>query len=199
MLSRKRKRFDRLSIAIGKLFSKTGITPNGFTLLTIFSAFVTFYFIVTGNFLVASLFILITSFLDFVDGSVARFMKKSTKFGAYLDTIVDRYVEFIIIFSFIFIELPYLLLPSVVWIFLYLFGSLMTTYSKAAAKEKDIVKNELNKGIIERSERFLILFIGVFLAFFEKTFLLYVIIILALLTHITALQRIFMVLRRSNA
>ena len=198
MLTKKRRKFDKISVKIGKIFSKTGLTPNNFTLLTVLSAAVTLYFITSERFLLAALFILITGFLDFVDGSVARFTKKSTKSGAYLDTIVDRYVEFIIIFSFIFIELPYLLLPAMVWIFLYLFGSMMTTYSKAAAMEKSIIKKELSSGIIERGERFLILFVGVFLAFFDKSFLLYVIIILALLTNITALQRIFLVLRRSH-
>jgi archaetidylinositol phosphate synthase len=195
MLAEKRSKFDKLSMTIGKIFSKTGISPNGFTLLTIVSAVITFYFLVIEDFLTAALFILITGFLDFIDGSVARFLGKSTRFGAYLDTIVDRYVEAVIIFAFLFIALPSFYLPATVWVFLYLFGSLMTTYSKAAAKEKGLIQNELNTGIIERGERFIILFIGVLLAAYEKTFLLYVIIILAAFTNITALQRIFTVLR----
>jgi len=196
MLNKERRKFNKISMGVGRLFSKTGLTPNNFTFLTIVSAIVTFYVIVMGDFLIAALFILITGFLDFIDGSVARFLKKSTKFGAYLDTIVDRYVEFIIIFAFLFVALPSLYLPAIVWIFLYLFGSLMTTYSKAAAREKNIIKKEMSIGVIERGERFIILFIGIFLAFFEKTFLLYVIIILAILTNLTALQRIVTVLKK---
>ena len=140
MLAGKRGKFNKISMGIGRVFSKTGISPNGFTLLTIFSAIATFYFLVIEDFLVAAIFILVTGFLDFIDGSVARFLRKSTKFGAYLDTIADRYVEFIIILAFIFIALPNFYLPAAAWIFLYLFGSLMTTYSKAAAKEKGIIK-----------------------------------------------------------
>lgn len=198
MLSRKRRKFSKISIRTGRFFSKTGLTPNQFTMLTVLSALITFYFLVTENFLVAGFFILATGFLDAVDGSVARFTRRSTRFGAYLDTIVDRYVEFIIILSFLFIEFPDLIFPAAVWIFLYLFGSLMTTYSKAAAREKNIIRKELNTGIIERGERFLILSIGVFLAYFSEVFLLYVIIILAFLTNITALQRITAVLKKSK-
>ena len=198
MLAGKRNRFNRISNSIGKIFSKTGLTPNQFTLLTIISAVAAFYFIIMEDFAAAAILILVTGFLDFIDGSVARFLRKSTRRGAYLDTIVDRYVEFIIISAFLFVALPGLILPASAWVFLYLFGSLMTTYSKAAAKEKDIIKRELSKGLIERGERFIILFIGVLLAFYEKTFLLYVIIILAIVTNITALQRIITVLRKSR-
>jgi archaetidylinositol phosphate synthase len=198
MLSRKRRRFDKISMRTGRIFSKTGLTPNQFTLLTILSAIISFYLLITENFLIAGLFILITGFLDAVDGAVARFTKKSSRFGAYLDTIVDRYVEFIIILSFLFIELPYLIFPAAIWIFLYLFGSMMTTYSKASAREKNIIKKELRTGMIERGERFLILAVGVLLAFFSGIFLLYVIIILAFLTNITALQRIITALRKAR-
>ena len=56
-------------------------------------------------------------------------------------------------------------------------------------KTSNVVYKTLVIGII-------ILFIGIFLAFFEKTFLLYVIIILAILTNLTALQRIVTVLKK---
>jgi archaetidylinositol phosphate synthase len=193
MLAGKRGRFARISNSIGRAFSKTGISPNGFTLLTLLSAFAVFYFLVIEDFLVAAALILITGFLDAVDGSVARYMKKTTKKGAYLDTIADRYVELIIIFALLFVSFPIFYLPAAAWIFLYLFGSLMTTYSKAAAAEKRLTKNV--GGLVERGERFIMLFIGVVLAVYDKTLLLYVIIIMAALTNMTALQRIINALR----
>jgi len=193
MLAGKRSRFARISKNIGRAFSKTGISPNGFTLLTLIASVAVFYFLVKEDFLVAAALILLTGFLDAVDGSVARFMKKATKKGAYLDTIADRYVELIIIFALLFVSLPEFYLPAAAWIVLYLFGSLMTTYSKAAAVEKKLTKKV--GGFIERGERFIMLFIGVLLAVYDKTLLLYVIIILAALTNITALQRIINALR----
>ena len=188
MLAGKRSRFARMSNVIGRVFSKTGISPNGFTLLTLLSAFAVFYFLVIEDFLVAAVLILVTGFLDAVDGSVARYKKKATKKGAYLDTIADRYVELIIIFALLFIHLPVFYLPAAAWIVLYLFGSLMTTYSKAAAAEKRLIRNV--GGFVERGERFIMLFIGVIMAVYDKTLLLYVIIIMAALTNMTAVQRI---------
>jgi len=128
-----------------------------------------------------------------VDGAVARVTGKASRFGAYLDTIVDRYVEAIIVFGLLFIGLPEFFIPIYAWIFLYLFGSMMTTYAKAAAKEKEIIPEgkELKGGILERAERLIILFIGIIAAAFNPMYLTYVIVLLAILTNISALQRIW--------
>jgi hypothetical protein len=67
----------------------------------------------------------------------------------------------------------------------------MTTYAKSAAKEKGVVYQELKGGLLERAERMIILFIGILLASVQPLFLTYVIIILAVLSNISALQRIW--------
>ncbi len=82
------------------------------------------------------------------------------------------------------------LLPAYAWIFLYFCGSFTTTYAKAAAKEKDLVKEELKGGFLERAERLAILFAGIVLAVFSETYLVHTIILLAVLTNISALQRV---------
>ena len=72
--------------------------------------------------------------MDFIDGAVARKKGLSTKKGAYCDTIADRYVESILLFGLLFVNLPIWYLPAYAWIFLVMMGSTMTTYAKAAAK-----------------------------------------------------------------
>ena len=86
-----------------------------------------------------------------VDGAVARVTKTASKFGAYLDTIVDRYVEAIIAFGLLFAALPGFYIPAYAWIFLYLFGGMMTTYAKAAAKEGGHVAGVARKELEERT------------------------------------------------
>jgi archaetidylinositol phosphate synthase len=184
-----RQKLGGLSSKIGKTFAKLGLSPNQWTLLTLIPTIVSFYFLVERNFLLAALFFFISSFMDWIDGSVARVTGKTTKFGAYLDSVMDRYVEFIIALGFLFASLPNFYLPIEFWILLYMFGSLMTTYAKAAAKEKDLVDKEIRGGLIERAERLIILFLGMILAYFGRIYLTYIIVILAILTNITALQR----------
>ena len=197
VMYRGRQRFNGFSIKIGILFSKFGLSPNTWTAISLVPAFVAVWFLMQENFLFAALLFIFSAFIDLIDGSVARVTGRVSILGAYLDTVVDRYVEAIIIFGLLFASLPALTLPytSVIvpayaLVFLYFFGGLMTTYVKAAAKEKGLVEKELKGGLLERAERLLLLFIGILLAIYDPLLLTYMLALLAVLTNITALQRI---------
>ena len=190
-LYKRREWFSGFSVNVGILFSRLRLSPNQWTGISIIFAIITFYLLAQESFLAAAVFLIISAFFDLVDGSVARVMGKASRLGAYLDTVADRYVEGMIAFGLLFAGLPGFFLPSYAWIFLYLFGSLMTTYAKSAAKEKGVVYQELKGGLLERAERMIILFIGILLASVQPLFLTYVIIILAVLSNISALQRIW--------
>lgn len=194
-LYKRREIFLNISIKVGIFFSKFQLSPNQWTLLSIIPALIALYFLIYGQFLAAAVFFIISAFMDLIDGSVARVMGKASRLGAYLDTIMDRYVEGIIVFALLFSGLPGFYLPVYAWIFLYIFGSLMTTYTKSAAKEKELVYEELKGGILERAERMIILFIGILLASIEPVYLTYVIVILAVLSNVSALQRIWIATR----
>lgn len=205
-LYKKREKFGTLSVKVGIVFSKFGLSPNQWTLLTLIPALLSFYFLINENFLLATVSFVFVSFMDLIDGSVARVTGRVTRLGAYIDTIVDRYVEGIVIFGLFFASLPNVQLPYVpagittgVWLFAYLFGSMMTTYSKAAAKEKNIFKEkELRGGILERPERLIILLLGIFSAHFDPFYLSVVIIILAILTNVSSLHRIMIAYSESR-
>ncbi len=203
VLSENRHKFAGFTVKVGIVFSKLGLSPNQWTLLTLVPTFIALYFLIKEMFLEAAILFILASFIDIVDGSVARVTGRVTKFGAYLDTTIDRYIEGIIVFGLLFASLPNLVisgftisLPAL--IFIYLFGGMMTTYAKSAAKEKELVDKELRGGILERAERLLILFVGILLAIYNPLYLTYVIAILAVLTNITAIQRILMVWKKSK-
>jgi len=198
MLEEKRGIFQDLSQKTGQFFSRIPIGPNGYTFLAIVFVIISFYFLISFRFFLATLFFAFSAVLDFVDGSVARFFQKATKFGAYLDTISDRYVEAIILMGFLFSPLPKVFLPSFVWIFLALLGSFMTTYSKAAAKEKEIVKEELKIGFFGRGERVILILVSMFLGIINDSLIIYPLIIFAIVSNLTAFQRIFLVLSREK-
>ena len=196
MLSENREKFKKIEIKTGEFFSKLGPTPNQYTLISLFFAILAFYFLVKIDLILALIFFLLATILDFIDGTVARFTQRETKKGAYLDTICDRYVEGIILLGFLFLPLKgFFLLPAGIWIFLAFFGSLMTTYAKAAAREKEMVTEELKKGLLGRGERVILIFLAMFLGIFNLSWMLYPIVILAILSNLTAIQRIYLTLK----
>jgi len=195
VLEEKREKFRELSQKTGEIFSKLGLTPNQYTLISLFFALISFYFLIKINLVLALIFFLPAAFLDFIDGAVAKFTQRETKKGAYLDTISDRYVEGIILLGFLFLPLADFLLPAKIWIFLAFFGSLMTTYSKAAAKEKELTQKELKKGLLGRAERIILIFLAIFLGILNLLWAIYPIIFLAIFSNLTTLQRIYLALK----
>jgi archaetidylinositol phosphate synthase len=192
MLDLYKEKFRKIEVLVGKFFSLFPLTPNQYTLTSIIFGIGAFYSLTKQNLILATFLFLLASFLDFVDGAVARYKNISTKIGAYLDTICDRYVEGMLLFGMLFLPLPQIFLPHFAWLFLILFGSLITTYAKAAAKEKDLVFSELKGGLLSRGERIILLLIALILGIIEPTFTLmtYCLILIAILTNITAFQRI---------
>jgi archaetidylinositol phosphate synthase len=198
MLDTKRNWFKGSEKIIGKMFGVLPLTPNQYTLLSGVMAIIAAYFIAQQLFWWAIIFFLIASFLDFIDGAVAREKNMSSKVGAYLDTVLDRYVEGIIWFGLIFVPLPTILnTSSYVLIYLIIFGSVVTDYVKAAAKEKDLVSQELKGGLLSRAERLILIFLVLILAalypnYYYATAILFII---AILTNFTAIQRVYSAIR----
>jgi len=195
MLEENRNKFENISKATGKIFSKAGFSPNSYTLASLVFALFCFYFLLKNNLVFAVCFFSIAIIMDFIDGAVARFMQKESKEGAFLDTICDRYVEGIALLGFIFLPLPYFFLGNSLWIFLSIFGGLMTTYVKAAAKEKGLIDEEMKKGLLGRPERTILIFLAMVLGIFNISWLIYPIVILAVFSNLTAIQRINLALR----
>jgi len=195
MLYKYSERFGGFKEKAGKAFGVLPINPNGWTLLSLITAVAGFYFIWQENFIPAALFFAIAAFLDVIDGSVAKVKGKVSVLGAYLDTITDRYVEFIIIFGLFFAAYPHFIFSSKTWLLITMFGSLMTSYSISAAHEEGVEKRRLRGGILERGERMILLFAIILLSAFSRTYALYLIAIMAVLANITALQRIWIAVR----
>lgn len=195
MLYKKRDYFDKLSKRIGIAFSRFPLSPNQWTFLGLLLILITFYFLIKNEFIIASTFFAFTAFIDVIDGAVAKVKGKVSVLGTYLDTIIDRYVEFVIIFGLFFVEYPYFIFSANIWLFILLFGSLMTSYSISAAHEEGIDERKLRGGILERAERMIFLFLIILLSKFSRTYALYLIVIMAILANITVLQRIWIAIR----
>ena len=197
MLDLHRNWFGGIENKTADVFAVLPFTPNQYTSVSIVAALAMLYPIAAGHYVAALALFVAAAGLDFVDGAVARKRGLTTKRGAYWDTIADRYVEAILLFGLLFCQLPDFFLPAAAWIFLALFGSTMTTYAKAAAKEKELRDAELKGGLMSRGERLIAYFLILAVMIWGNHYLAAVIIaILAVLANITAGQRISAALRR---
>ncbi len=172
---------------IGHALARTGISPNVLTTVGCLlnfgvAAVIAFGYLNLGGFL-----ILVAGAFDMLDGALARAAKRTTTFGAFLDSTLDRYSE-AAIFLGVFIEaamrgdLQVQLLTYAAAI-----GSLMVSYARARAEGLGL---RSNVGLFQRPERVVLL--GVGLIFGLEVYALWV---LAVLTNVTALHRILHVWR----
>lgn len=190
--------------AVGALFSRIPVTPNQWTALSLlFGALGLFVSIYYQN-LSQSLALFFAAFaLDYVDGSVARYTGKTTRKGAYIDGISDRFVEAFIILGLMFYDIPGVLTDSKISLAVLLFLSTMTSYSRAYADHKKLVVDEgrLREmgGLLERFERVSILLAAIALSLYYGTQVIsYAVLLLSLLAAVTVLQRIFYSIRGAN-
>ena len=195
MLYKKRKIFNKLSRKIGILFSKLQLSANQWTVLSLLLMIITFYFLINRNFLIATIVLAFTAVIDMIDGAVARATKKATIFGAYLDTIIDRIIEFVAILGLIIIGYPDFILPINIWLTLLLFSCLMITYSKAAAFEKGLTRKELKGGILEHPDRMLFFILIVLISNYSLIHASFLIAVMTILTITTAIQRFLIAIR----
>ncbi len=189
MLSRIRDQINHLMEPTVKAFARTGFTPNLFTLIGLAVGVVAAFLFAYGLQLWAGVVLLICGFFDLIDGAVARVIGRATAFGGVLDSVVDRYVDFLIfvgiIYAFISGQLAEVgFLPGWAWGILAVFGSLMVSYTRARAEAAG--SGKLDIGIAERGERILILAIGALIGYTQ-----YAVVLIVILTHLTFAQRLF--------
>ena len=166
---------------IGQGFASTGLSPNFWTAVGLAFAFASS--IVYGlNFefalIVGGIFLLVSGFFDIVDGQVARATKKTSKKGAFLDSVFDKIAEVAIFLGILiggFAE-PYLVLLAICL-------SLLVSYSRSRAESLGIKLQGI--GIGERAERLLVIAIIGMIGFME-----YAVMIVIIIAAITLIQRI---------
>ncbi len=169
------------------------MNPNSISITASIIGVVAALFFLLGHSVTAGLLLLLSGILDTLDGTVARLGERSSKFGATLDSSLDRYVE-----MFVFMGLTYHFKdsPMFFWSFLAVMGSMMVSYIRARAQSLGV--QEL-VGFMQRFERFVILSAGALLNpiginyWGSEIVLKSAIIILAIGTNYTAYQRLMIV------
>jgi len=195
---------DKISRSIGKSFSKIPVNPNTWTILSIIPGILGFFALVYQQMFLGFILFFVSGFFDAIDGGVARVTKRVTKLGGYLDGIIDRTIEGLLMIGLLLFGLPNLVIfgyttPAYLWISLQLFiGSVFVSFARAYADHKGVItdKKVLSRmpGILERTERLFLIGAGMLLYYLNPVYTTYVIFIALILSIITFLQRVFFVI-----
>jgi len=193
------RKVDRLLAGLARL----GLSPNSWTALALAVAIWGFFALVGRQLLLGFLLFLLSGFLDVVDGAVARTAGQTSAAGAFLDGVLDRYVEALLILGLLFYIGPEaeFIIPIGAWAGILIFGAVMTSFVRAYADHRGLVKDQevLAKnmgGLLERGERLILIYAGMMGALlFGDGWLLGAIVLAAFLSNLTAVQRIALAMK----
>lgn len=177
--------------AIGRTVGGLGITPNMVSMAGAAGNAAAAVLVARGSLLAAGIVYLVFSALDLVDGAVARATGKASPFGAVFDAVLDRASEAVV-------------LAACAWYFAArgqdwqvgatyaaLLGSVAVSYLRARAEVEGVPMRE---GLFRRQERVAVLGLGLLLGWLTAAM-----VILAVLSNLTALQRAWMLTRALRA
>ncbi len=181
---------------VARFFQRLGVSPNQLTLAGLLLQAGVAVVIALGYLSLGGVLLVFSAVFDAFDGTLARMTGRSSRFGAFFDATLDRYAEALVLFGLlVYITGQPDSRTEVLLIFAAVVGSLLVSYTRAKAESLRI---PCNKGILTRAERVALLVIGLVLATWQPLaalppVLTIVLWLLAILSNLTAIQRIFAV------
>jgi CDP-diacylglycerol---glycerol-3-phosphate 3-phosphatidyltransferase len=169
-----------------------GLTPNILTMIGLIICAGSAVLVALGFLWEGGLLLLVASGFDILDGALARVSGRQQPYGAFLDSTVDRYAEAITsigLLSYFIFHGHHTLEPMLIVIALT--GSLLVSYVRARAQSLGF---NGDGGLLARPERVVITVIGLVIA----PLLIWALWILAVLTNVTAVQRIWIVWQQAR-
>jgi CDP-diacylglycerol--glycerol-3-phosphate 3-phosphatidyltransferase len=176
---------------IAGLLNRTGITPISVTLLGVAGNMLAGYLVARGQIPLGGLAMLIAWPIDALDGTMARLRGEATDWGAFVDSVSDRYSELFVLGGLLYHfsktgqhELEIVTFAAAA-------GSVLVSYVKARAEAQSFSAKE---GLLTRAERYIVL--GPCLLFNIPAIAVWIV---AVLANLTALQRIWVVRAQAHA
>jgi len=181
-------RLDPYLYYVLKKISPERCNPNFLTLLGFFATLLGSLLILNEYWLLAGLAIGLSGLFDLFDGVAARKLGKVTALGSFLDSVLDRYSDLLLLLAVLAYYLKREKFDIVVLTSFVSMGTVLIPYIRAKAEALQVT---CNIGLMERAERIILLVIGALFNRMEP-----VLWILAVLTHFTVLQRIYYVWKK---
>jgi CDP-diacylglycerol---glycerol-3-phosphate 3-phosphatidyltransferase len=181
----------RVFDSIVNLLANLHVNPNVLTLIGMIINIVAMILFYHGIFTWGALVVIFAGIFDMVDGEVARRTNRVTKFGAFFDSVIDRYSDVLLLLGLIawyarINRLQYVWLTG-----LCLIGSVLTSYTRARAES---LISACKVGFLERPERIVLLVIG---ALWDR--MAAALWVMAILSNWTVSQRIWYTWRELSA
>jgi len=185
-----RQRFGGVLEPVARVIGRMGISPNVVTLTGSLLNLGVAWVLAQGYLRVGGVLVPLVSLFDALDGTVARLMGKRSRFGAFLDSTMDRFSEAILYLGLLIYYTRLGARQEILLIYATIVGSLMVSYARARAEGLGL---DCKVGLLTRLERIVILTVALILN--QMTIALWV---LAILTNFTALQRMYHVWRATH-
>ncbi len=189
-----------LQSQIGRALAVIPLTPNEWTFLSVALALIGALAVAATSNLAIGLFLFVLAALcDAIDGAVARARDEVSALGGFIDGVADRFVEAAFLFSFMFIPLPSIIIDPRIWLALLIFlGTCMPSFIRAYADHKGVLAREKANsmgGVFERSERLLVVVLGVAAGMLvSMDYFVFAIMLASALSAVTIIQRFAAVL-----
>ncbi|SRR6266545_354401 len=182
MLKHYKASLTRLGDPVARALLRAHVRPNHLTMVGLGVSILAACAFAQGSLRVGAVLLTLAGLFDFFDGSLARLANSVSAFGAFLDSVVDRYSDVVVLLGAV---LYYHRAADTTGVFLTmgaLVGTIMTSYTKARAQSIGVA---CEIGLIERPERLIVLIAGATFNVLTPAM-----IALAVLSNLTALQRI---------
>ncbi len=177
-----------------RILAKTRLSPNALTILGFVLSVAIAWILAQGHLFLSGFLVLFSGWFDLIDGALARATGRTTRFGALLDSTLDRLGEAALLFGLLFYYLRQDAFQESLLLFAVLVGSVMVSYIRARAEGLGL---ESQVGLFTRPERVVLLALGLILSPLEPA-LLIVLWLLAVGTNLTAIQRLFYAWRQTR-
>jgi CDP-diacylglycerol---glycerol-3-phosphate 3-phosphatidyltransferase len=176
-------RLDPVFISVYRfIFRNKVVAPNTVSIAGTLFGFLAAFLVYFEHPVLGAVSFLIAGFLDILDGAIARGSGRVTRFGGFFDSVLDRYTDLSVMGAIIFVYVRHNQFDYALIGFIAAIGCALIPYARARAEAASI---SCKTGVLERPERTLLLLIGLFMPFLLN----YIVIVLAVLTHVTVIQR----------
>lgn len=185
-----RAKFKALLDAVAAFFHRLGLTPNILTLIGLVLVILIAIVIAFVNETLGAVLLIVGAGFDATDGALARLTNRVSKFGGFFDSTLDRYADGILMLALVWRGIEYNNRWLIVLAIAALIGAFLVSYTRARAEALGI---QLKEGWFTRLERMIILVLGLLATiWFGQTALVVAVALLAVLSNVTAVQRILL-------
>jgi CDP-L-myo-inositol myo-inositolphosphotransferase len=182
----------KMSEPMTRLLAKTKVTPNQMTWAAFGIALLSFVSFILGYNIVAGLLVQLSSIVDGIDGSLARLKGMTSEFGGFLDSVLDRYADILIVLGLTLWSLSHEIYSGI-WLagLLAITGTICISYTRARISPNyRHLFDEGFKALASRDVRLFLIMLGAVIG--QAYFCL---IVIAVLTNVVVFYRLIYMYR----